>query len=174
MTLPLFPSYREISLTKGLVAIVDQFDFELVSVHRWYAKWSECTQSFYAATSISVSGKSKTLRMHRLILSISDPRILCDHANQDTLDNRRSNLRVATYQENNRNHRLRKDNRSGFTGVCWFSPKAKWRAYVYLDGKQKHLGYFTDVGEARKAQVAAAKELYGEFKPSDMIVTALG
>ena len=58
------------------------------------------------------------------------------------------------------------DNTSGYVGISWKSDRSKWKAYLTVDGKQKHLGYFADLEIARDAQVTAAKEAFGAFHNS--------
>lgn len=73
-------------------------------------------------------------------------------------------LRLATRVESTRNQSgLRADNTSGYRGVSWSKKAGKWRVKVKLDGKSRHIGYFTSVEEAADAARAARKELYGEF-----------
>lgn len=153
---------REIQLTRGQVAIVDDQDFELISAFKWSAAWNPHTRTFYAqAHTPYVDGKRSTVRMHRLILGLVDGQ-LGDHINGDTLDNRRSNLRPATASQNSMNRRRRKDNTSGMRGVRQYH-SGKWVARIGIGGKLKHLGYFTTAEEAYAAYGKAAIELHGEF-----------
>jgi hypothetical protein len=79
------------------------------------------------------------------------PSKVVDHKNGDTLCNKRRNLRIVTVAENNQNLKIRRNNVSGYRGVCWRADAKKWRAYVTLKGKQQTIGYFSDVHEAGKA-----------------------
>lgn len=76
-----------------------------------------------------------------------------DHINGDKLDNRIDNLREVTNQENLKNSKRFSTNTSGFTGISKY--KDKWRAYIVVDGKQKHLGVFDDIEEAKQARLSA-------------------
>ena len=82
-----------------------------------------------------------------------------DHINHSRDDNRFSNLRQATGVENGRNKSLSKNNKSGFTGVFWDKARNKWKAYININGKSKHLGCFTDIDEA----IACRKRANVEF-----------
>jgi len=111
---------RTIPLTQGQVALVDEADFEWLAQWKWYARWAENTQSFYAVRnerSVGSSSRQRAVFMHREILQLrpGDPR-KGDHQNGDTLDNRRSNLRHATSSQNTINSRLRADNATGHHG----------------------------------------------------------
>lgn len=78
-----------------------------------------------------------------------------DHINGKKHDNRLENLRLVTRQENMQNAKRYSTNRSGVTGVCWKSDKKRWKAYITLDYKQKHLGFYRDWFEAVCARMAA-------------------
>lgn len=66
-----------------------------------------------------------------------------DHIYHDRQNNRWSNLRDVTAQENNKNRTMQSNNDSGFTGVCWDKHARKWKAYIRVDGKQNNLGMFS-------------------------------
>lgn len=155
---------KEISLTKGYSAIVDDEDFERVSAFKWHAHESKSSK-FYARRDVR-KGKSKTrIFMHRFLMKISDPDVVVDHINGNRLDNRKENLRIASVTENNRNQtKIRSDNSSGYRGVALNSKTGKYVAYVTgSNGKRKHLGTFSKAEEAAKAFDKAAKEIYGKF-----------
>lgn len=86
-----------------------------------------------------------------------------DHINCDPADNRLCNLRACSQAENQHNQGLRKTNKSGFKGVSWMPKQRKWRAAIFVNSKQKHLGLFTDPQEAYSAYCKAALEYHGEF-----------
>jgi hypothetical protein len=89
--------------------------------------------------------------------------ILLDHKNRNSLDDKISNLRLATPSQNGSNSRLAKNNTSGRRGVTWNKPTNKWQAKIRVRGKYIHLGLFTDLDEASKVYVAASKHHFGEF-----------
>ena len=86
-----------------------------------------------------------------------------DHINRDRLDNRMSNLRMATRSQNSMNKGRRSDNKSGVTGVTWHKGSQKWRAVCHMNGKQIQVGMFDSIEEAAKAYAEAAEKLHGEF-----------
>ena len=86
-----------------------------------------------------------------------------DHIDGNGLNNQENNLRYSTHSQNMSNRGLDKNNKSGFKGVSWYQPSQKWQVKIAVQGKQKHLGYYSDIEEAARAYDAAAKELHGEF-----------
>lgn len=162
VTLPSESSYRTIPLSQGQFAIVDAADYEWLNQWKWYAAWRKSIKSFYAAR---MEKKTRLVLMHREILGLSkgDKRE-GDHVESAlTLDNRRSNLRVASHAQNSQNKGLQANNKSGFKGVSWAKRQKKWTAHIGANGKHKNLGYFADPEEAHDAYCAAAKALHGEF-----------
>lgn len=157
-------SYREIWLSKGQIALVDECDFNVLSQWKWSAQWNTFTKTYYAARTVrSQDGKSTSLMMHRFImgLAIGDP-ILVDHIEPSgTLDNRRSNLRLATHKQNIWNARTPVRNTSGFKGVS--ARRGRWRARLKVNGKDKQIGTFSSREEAFSAYCYAVKQHRGEF-----------
>ena len=85
------------------------------------------------------------------------PEHFMDHKNRIRHDDRWSNLRHVTRSCNNRNLSIRKDNRSGITGICWNRRKNKWHARITYNLKVFHLGYFSYLINAAKARWNAEK-----------------
>ena len=92
-----------------------------------------------------------------------------DHINGVRFDNRLSNLRVATSRQNKQNRRTQSNNTSGYCGVHWYKQTKKWQAYIDIDGKRKHLGYFKVLEEAARAYNEAALKHFGEFAKLNII-----
>lgn len=78
-----------------------------------------------------------------------------DHINQRRDDNRISNLREATNQQNMKNQTRLKTNKSGATGVHWCNRRSKWVAQIKNDGRGVFLGYFADFDQAVVSRKAA-------------------
>jgi hypothetical protein len=108
--------------------------------------------------------------MHREIMGAASGQIV-DHANGITLDNRKSNLRVASARDNSNNVTSSKNQKNGgYKGVCWHKRAGKWEAYISSgevkdNGKRRrvYLGLFVDPIEAALAYDAEAKRVFGEF-----------
>lgn len=166
MTTP-FQEYRTIALSMGKVAIVDSEDFELLSREKWFANRGARNLTWYAVCSAykhRASGRYRTLlKMHRVVLGISDPKVQIDHVNGDGLDNRKANLRIATHTENQQNRGAYSNNTSGYKGVAFARKCSKWQASISISGKDKFLGYFASAAEAHRAYCSAAAVLRGKF-----------
>ena len=147
---------REIPLTQGQVAVVDECDYEWVAQYKWYALWSPGVKSFYAVrNSPTVNGYRTAIQMHRAIME-APKGLHVDHLNHETLDNRRSNLRVVSCRVNNWN---RKDaGHSAYPGVSWHSRDRKWVAQIEVAQKHINLGYFDTEEEAHAAHVAFCRD----------------
>lgn len=148
-----------LKLTKGRVALVDAADYAELS--KW--KWSfHC--GGYAVRGERRDGRSRAILMHRQILA-APAGVQVDHRNGDKLDNRRSNIRLASNAENGWNTNRRQHNRSGFKGVTWVPGRRRkhWCAEIRTNGRRIHLGYFSDLHEAAAVYDAAALRLHGDF-----------
>ena len=150
---------KEIQLTRKQIAIVDDDDYAWLSQYHWLAMWCPKTRSYYAARNTTRAGGVKHhISMHRLIAG-AGPKEYVDHANGDTLDNRRSNIRRCTPSDNQHNSRIASNNTSGFKGVCWDKHRGRWR----VDIKGNFLGFFVSKEDAARAYDNKARELFGEF-----------
>jgi hypothetical protein len=155
---------RTIPLSRGLVALVDDEDYERVTA---MGSWSAQAdgRTFYARKRIYQQGAGRgsyvpSLLMHVFILGCPG----VDHRNGDGLDNQRANLRPATHSQNMGNKRLYRNSTSGFKGVTRNTGSGRpWRAAVKANSQRHHLGYFDTAEAAARAYDAAARELFGEF-----------
>ena len=146
---------KEVKLTQGYVALVDDEDFERVTLHKWHAIKSTNGRTVYARTRI---GKTYP-RMHQFLTNELDT----DHHDGNGLNNQRNNLRKATRSQQVANGSIRNTNTSGFKGVSWHKQINLWRAYIVVGAKQKHLGCYANREEAARAYDVAALQIFGEF-----------
>ncbi|GAJ01158.1 unnamed protein product [marine sediment metagenome] len=157
---------KVIALTQGKVALVDDADFEWLNQWKWYA--FKDPRVYYARRNSYENGKVCTIQMHRAILNPplgSDS----DHINGNGLDNRRTNLRVCTHAENCQNRRKPTGCSSRYKGVSWRKRTRKWRAYIWINGRQKQLGCFDEEEEAARAYNKEALEQFREFAQLNVI-----
>ena len=151
----------KVSETHGVkLGLFDKEGMELYDKHIWSI--SKLSNRFYFQRNLSVNGEHKTILFHRELLGLKDGEIR-DHRNGNGLDNRLSNLRPATKQENNCNNIIRNDNTSGVKGVCWHKSHKKWQAYINYNGLRYNLGDFEDINEATQVVREKRIELHKEF-----------
>lgn len=151
--------YRLIPLTNGQVSIVDIAYYDSLIKHSWYALYCPSSGTYYAERR---AGKSGHLGMHRQILNAPEG-IDVDHADNNPLNNRRYNLRLATTVQNCSNRKVNKNSLSGYRGVTIHSQSGKWQAKIQVNGKKKWIGFFATAEDAARAWNAVAIESYGAF-----------
>lgn len=159
----------EIELQHGKACLVDFEDWDLVRHYRWHWKWenrkhNKAQERLYVASTIWDRDRKRhcMIRMHRLIMDT--PRtLMVDHVDsKETLDNRRSNLRLGTNSNNQANSGGR-GAKSGYKNVSWNKRKRKFCGIFMHQRKAVFVGYFDDPEEAARAVDAKAKEIRGEF-----------
>ena len=143
---------KEIPLTQGKIALVDDDDYELLSKFKWHAYKDR--KVFYARRTFISEDKSKRklVYMHQILISIPKG-FQCDHINRNSLDNRRINLRVATSRQNNINHGRTKT--SNHPGVCFEKFTGRWKAQIGFGKKNYNLGRYDTEEEAHQAYLNA-------------------
>lgn len=124
--------------------------------------------TFYVAASGNVNGKYRVISLHRLLLNLSDPRILVDHKDHDGLNNQKSNLRLCNCSLNNANtvkikNISGKSTSSKFKGVSYYKQTKRWESNIYFKNKKHHIGFFNSEIIAAIAYNKKAIELFGEF-----------
>jgi hypothetical protein len=154
---------KEIPLDKGQVAIVDDEDFEWLSKLKWHAAWSPTTKSYRAVTAglANIPGNSANIGMPKLITGAA----ITDHADHDTLNNTRANLRPCTSSQNAANRRNTGRNKTGVKGV--FKSRNKFRVRLGVNGVRHNGGTFNTVEEAAEAYKKIAIKYFGEFAKAE-------
>jgi len=158
-------AFRKIPLTQGKFAIVDPEDYLRLSRSKWHATSAPAARTYYAKRSRQRSNKKPNFAylMHRAIIKVPTA-MVTDHTNQNGLDNRKANLRIATHAQNCRNRKKQRPNTaSKYKGVTWNKPLKKWRAQITLNAKRISLGCFQNEIHAAKAYDHAAKKYHGQF-----------
>ena len=150
------PTIRYIPLTQGLFALVDTADYEWVNQYRWCA--SGRGNRVYACR---CDRHGKMILLHRFLTNCPKG-LVVDHIDHNTLNDRQSNLRVCTQQQNLYNSRP-KGKSSKYKGVCRDKAKKRWVVYVRYNGRNIFVGRFKDEIEAAKAYDRKAHELFGEY-----------
>lgn len=174
---PLPVGVDSVRMPCGFRVIFDEADADVVGARRWHGKRKNSDWArVYAQSTLHLEpgrgGKKKNVALHRLLVgAVLGDGLVVDHRNGDTLDNRRSNLRVTDVRGNATNITRSKNQRlGGFKGVSWNKNAGKWSASissgpVKLSGKRArvHLGLFTDPAVAARAYDAAAREHFGAY-----------
>ena len=136
-----------------------KFDLDMYDKIKNYT-WYENTTTGYVTT--QAFGRTKDL--HRFVMDATDGEYVDHiHGNESKMDNRLCNLRLATKSQNNINTGLRKNNKSGVTGVLWRPYANKWEARIGYQKKTVSLGLFDDFNEAVSARKEAEIKYYGEY-----------
>lgn len=145
------------TVIRGQTVLIDDEDAHLLEGHTWYIVRR------YVVRHRGGKGPSRHghIYLHREVQP-PPPGMFVDHANGNTFDNRRSNLRVCTVQENQRNSRpRRRGSTHGFKGI--WKNSGRWVALIKVDDKRIYLGRHDTAEQAATAYDAAARKYFGEF-----------
>jgi hypothetical protein len=151
---------KKLPLGKGLFAIVDD-DTDFYWLNQWRWQCAKINNKLYVFRSRRHNhlGYSNRAYLHRIIMRIEDTRLVVDHIDGNPLNNVKSNLRIVTTTENNRNTSSHKNSTSEYLGVSWDKTKSKW--LVRIQGI--YVGRFSNEVDAAKAYDKKAKEIFGRF-----------
>jgi hypothetical protein len=152
---------REIQLTQGQIALVDDEDYEYLSQWKWFAHWSDYTQSYYAHRMDGKFPNRKVVIMARELMR-TPKGMKCDHINHDTLDNQKENLRNVTDTQNNMNSRTYKNNKLGEKNICML-PDGRYKLQIYKNNKRVVCKEFSDLVSAISERDEQLKKFHGEF-----------
>lgn len=157
---------KEIPLTQGKIALIDDDDYEKVNQYKWYAVKKNRTCYAVRAIYNKQTQKIKQQRMHRFIMNAPEG-IEVDHREHPGTNNQKHNLRLATRKQNGANQRKFLLNKYGkpptskYKGVKF--KKGAWEVQIFSNEKTIYLGRFKDEIEAAKTYDKKAIELFGEF-----------
>ena len=130
-------------------ALVDDEDYEKVSNYNWYYDRG------YASNNL-------IRKMHTFLMGYPKGMVV-DHINHNKLDNRHSNLRICTHQQNQHNQKKCVRGSSTYKGIYWDKRKDKWAVQIQFNNKQYWIGYFDKELWAAMAYDINAKILFGQY-----------
>jgi hypothetical protein len=151
---------REISLTQGQVALVDDCDYEWLIQWKWCAHQGKRKGGRVHWYAVRYHDCGQVTKMQNQILGIDG---IVDHIDTDSLNNQRHNLRPATSSQNSANRTKRVGCSSRYKGVYWEAEKQAWKAHIGQNGKKTTIGRFESEEKAAKAYDCAAIEIFGKF-----------
>jgi hypothetical protein len=144
---------------RGMFAQVDEADAAKVAGYSWSLKTSD-GGNCYAVAYVRGSGRRGRRRvlMHTLLTGWAR----VDHEDGNGLNCTRRNMRKSTASQNGANSSARRGS-SAYKGVAWYRQTSRWQAYITVNRRRRHLGYFTDEADAARAYDAAAIAEWGAF-----------
>lgn len=146
-----------VPLSRGMHALVDESDYQSVSAFKWSVHDNGCG-GIYA---VRVED-GKRIFMHRWLMGVSDTSVQIDHRDCDSLNNTRSNLRIATNRQNNANRRKLSASTSQYKGVRR-RESGGYQARIKVSGKEVVLGTFESEADAARAYDSEAIMRFGDF-----------
>lgn len=151
---------REIVLTQGKVALVDDEDFYLANQFKWFAHYDGT--NWYAKRYLGKRGGKDSYELLHQFLAPENR--LTDHVDGNGLNNQRLNLRLATHAQNLANQKKqRRKTTSRFKGVYWKKQSEQWVTQIGFGGARIHLGYYENETDAAHVYDYAARIYFGEF-----------
>lgn len=147
---------KEIPLTQGKIALIDDEDYERIIQYHWYADKHGYT--YYARRSFN----NKHDYLHRFIMN-AKPGEQIDHLDGNGLNDQKYNLRIVNNSQNHMNSKKHLDGLNKYKGISWNKRKKKWVATICLNYKHIHLGFFINELDAARAYDEAAKKYHGEY-----------
>ena len=157
---------KQIPLTRGMFALVDDEDYEFLMQFKWHAKHTNY-ENYYACHSAwnKETKKKHDVYLHRLIMN-TPKGMDCDHEDGVKLNCQKYNLRNCSHKNNMENMGRHKDCSSQYKGVSFIKQTGKWRARIFYENKEIRLGHFNTELEAAIAHdegILKYKPKYGRL-----------
>lgn len=165
------PNTKLIPLTQGKFAIVDEDDYDFLTQWKWSLSGRYARTVFYPK---DINGKLARIEvlMHKILMG-DIPGKITDHINNNSLDNRRCNLREATLNDNARNKIKYKDSISKYKGLSWSEERKNWHVKISVNDKTINLGRFKDEEYAALVYDIWAMYYFGDFAKTNKMLGLL-
>lgn len=105
----------------------------------------------------------KSVLLHWMVVNKNIGSLEVDHINGNTLDNRRSNLRICSHSDNRKNNKIYRNNTSGYPGISWLKRKKTWSSVIRVNNKKLWLGTFKNIIDAISVRKIAEKKYFMNF-----------
>jgi hypothetical protein len=138
----------------------DLEDFDKIKDYKWHISSNGYVLSSYLPTGSKKGGKTQVM-FHRIVMNLPKNELVVDHIDHVKHDNRKSNLRIATYSQNLRN---KKPKNGQNVGLYFYKNTQKWGAYINVDYQKINLGYYDSIEDARSARKSAELIYFGEYR----------
>jgi len=139
----------------------DLEDYDLIKDYCWRIDTSKGSSKGYINSLVPCS--RKIVKLHRIVMHVTEKTIQVDHIYHIRHDNRKTQLRIVSNSQNCMNKGLRKDNTSGVAGVCWQENEGCWRVQIQINKVKTYIGKFTNFEDAVKIRKEAEEKYYGQY-----------
>ncbi len=146
--------------------IIDKEDVDKVKSHKWRLNKGGTSRSKCNGVYTGNAKNSRCISLHRFLTDCPQ-NMYVDHINGNRLDNRKSNLRVCTNQENNFNRTVQGNNTSGSKGVWFDKSRSKWTAEIKYNNRKIYIGRYEDKNIATFSRLYAEKLLFQEYMANE-------
>jgi hypothetical protein len=140
----------------------DKEDFDKIKLYKW-----NLSKDKY----VVYRNRKYGLKLHRLILNISDPKIIIDHIDRNPKNNCKTNLRIVTNSENALNSKIYSNK---ILGIFFREKNNKWESRLYKNNKYIYLGCYSRIEDAIVARLNGEKQYFGEFAPQKYLFKEYG
>lgn len=145
--------------SKGEPFYFDLEDYDKIKDYHWYKN-----SHGYITSYIPNSFNQNQIRLHRLVMNVSDSKTMIDHIYHKKYDNRKSQLRIVNNEQNAYNSKIYTNNSSGYKGVYWHKKHNCWMSSIQYHGKQIYLGLYSNIDDAIQARQNAEDKYFNEYK----------
>lgn len=155
---------RTLDTIDGYKIIFDNDDYKVACKFKWHVREKgNHKRPYIAGTNMQASV---------FVFGSGKEGYVIDHINGDTFDNRKKNLRLATYSENGQNRKKKLNTSSRFIGVTFDRDKKLYVGKLAKTGKTVWKKYFHSEVEAARAYNIEARKIYGDNAAQNIVPTA--